>query len=202
MIAIKKEEPEWFYELKNAHKRWNYRDLPSPERRNLRKSLLEDQYYLCGYCCCEIDLEESHTEHLKPRSKHPKQALDYQNLIASCSGYKDNLNTCGKKKDDSDADIVLPTDLKCENQFEYSFDGRIIGKNQKAEETIKTLNLNSYALRQARKSVLEAAFYWEKDDAEVYYNIPQDGRLPAFCNIVRWMLHENGDCWTEFKNLI
>lgn len=76
-----------------------------------------------------------------------------------------------------------------------------MGNTEKAEQTIEILQLNSYELRNARKSVLEASFYYPKEDV-CFYEKPTRGKLPPFCNIVRNMIGQYGDQWEQMKNMI
>lgn len=47
----------------------DYRKLSGRKRKELRKELLEIYGYQCWYCKKAITLENSHYEHLTPRSK-------------------------------------------------------------------------------------------------------------------------------------
>ena len=163
--------------------------------RELRKHLVDEQAKLCGYCCAEITVDKSHIEHLKCKDIHKDLSLDYHNLIASCN----TDSTCGNAKKNDDSDIVFPTDDDCEQQFEFNyFDGRIIGLTDKAERTIKILNLNSYGLKEARKAILKQACYYPSDGVkslfvENAYN---------FCDIVRYAWRQNSIKWNDFSRLI
>ena len=47
------------------------------ETDNLRKSLLEEQGYICCYCMSRIDCKNSKIEHFKPQSLHRDKQIDY-----------------------------------------------------------------------------------------------------------------------------
>lgn len=49
---------------------------------------MEEQYNLCAYCEREIDENNTHIEHIKPKSGYLNRCFDYNNLIASCEGDK------------------------------------------------------------------------------------------------------------------
>ncbi len=57
-------------------------------KERIRKSLLEEQRYLCAYCMRPIsnDPLRTSTEHLYPLSKDKDLALDYRNMLAVCDG--------------------------------------------------------------------------------------------------------------------
>lgn len=102
MIYINKHnEPQWLREFKRKNPKADYDSADfAGYKTELKKELLREQKYLCAYCCCKIDMEKSHNEHIEPR--HPKngvsnRSLDYHNLVASCYGFQGE-KTCGSKK--------------------------------------------------------------------------------------------------------
>ncbi|MEN8215065.1 MAG: hypothetical protein ABFS56_01540 [Pseudomonadota bacterium] len=58
------------------------------ERQAIRDSCLEEQYYLCAYCCQRIDDKNSHNEHIQAQSVAPNQMLNFHNIVASCNQSK------------------------------------------------------------------------------------------------------------------
>lgn len=73
---------------------WKYLDDNRTEE--IDKSLLKERFlieqgYLCGYCGARINLENSHIEHIKPKSLYKENTYDYDNLILSCYGCSKNI---------------------------------------------------------------------------------------------------------------
>ncbi|XZF61302.1 MAG: retron system putative HNH endonuclease [Gloeotrichia echinulata DVL01] len=84
----KSEEPESFTAWKKlANDDWNpsWEDLRKPQKTYVHNSLLQEQGFICCYCGRHINHENSHIEHLQPRTTYPQLALDYTNLLASCN---------------------------------------------------------------------------------------------------------------------
>jgi len=60
-------------------------------------SLRAEQHHVCCYCEVEITENNSHIEHMAPRSVRPDRVYDYNNLAASCDGGL--AEHCGHFKD-------------------------------------------------------------------------------------------------------
>lgn len=166
----------------------------SPEfaqyRSKLKEELVKEQKYLCAYCCCRIDTSKSHNEHIEPR--HPKnkvsnRSLDYNNVIASCYGYKGE-KTCGSKKENEyDEDqFISPLDSSCEDIFRYYPNGEMEGNKY----TIDLLNLNSYKLKQAREAVYNTIMEMDKETIQLCYLNESDGKLEPFVNVIKWYIRQ------------
>ena len=162
MIYIRKNKvPDFFtiYKKKNPDAIYDsdsFREI-SPV---LHEELVKEQRGLCAYCCSKIHVENSHNEHIEPRhmkdGTYSRKSLDYDNIVASCN----KKNTCGnQKKDEYDAEkFISPLQEECEQVFSYDPDGYMRGDDY----TISLLNLNSYELRSARKSVYRMIMNGEK----------------------------------------
>lgn len=178
-------------EFKKKYPRADYNSKAFEKYRpKLKRELLKEQKYLCAYCCCRIDMEKSHNEHIEPR--HPKKgtssrSLDYSNLVASCYGFQGE-KTCGpKKQNDYDEEkFVSPLNVECEKQFKYYPNGRIEGDTY----TIELLNLNSYRLKKAREAVYETIMELDEAAIRLIYDENSD-KLEPFIDVVKWYL-ENG----------
>ena len=163
-------------------------------KSSLKKSLMEEQGYLCCYCGRRIDLSSSHIEHLKPRHSYPKLSLDYSNLLASCPGYSEEealehfqhgklpQEHCGHLKGSwyDEKLMVSPLEERCEISFRYTAFGEILAGSsleckEASLETIKRLGLNASSLQRARRTVLEEiiSFVDELSDEELL-NLAQD----------------------------
>lgn len=191
MIYIEKQkEPEWLCEFKRKNPDADYdSDNFTEHRQELKRELLREQKYLCAYCCCKIDMEKSHNEHIEPR--HPKngvsnKSLDYQNLVASCYGFQGE-KTCGSRKGNEydEKQFVSPLDIECEDRFRYYPNGTIEGDTY----TIELLNLNSYRLKKAREAVYETITELDEETIRLIYDESKE-KLEPFMNVVKWYLKQ------------
>lgn len=171
MKFIKKSgEPASFQQWKSqGNEDWEptWDDLRSPEKPQLHDSLLREQGYICCYCQRRIFLEDSHIEHLKPRTHYPELAIDYNNLLVSCQGEREEPPPlpihCGHyKKDWYDPKLLVsPLEENCERYFTYTELGEIRPTSdpklqEAAETTIEKLGLNIDKLRAMRRGAIEA----------------------------------------------
>ena len=80
----KGDEPESLANLKaltNEDWKPTYEDDCRGEvKTQLHNALLQEQGYICCYCGMAIAKEDSHIEHLKPRSIYPNLALEFTNI--------------------------------------------------------------------------------------------------------------------------
>lgn len=135
----------------------------------LRKSLLEEQGYICSYCMKRIPhshLEKDVTtdkmkiEHFIPQTNKNsiKQKLDitYTNMLACCmgnQGREEKYETCDTRKGESILNIT-PLDLSHIRIIKYAPDGSIHSTNQTFEiEINKILNLNEKNLKKQREAI-------------------------------------------------
>ena len=103
MRYVKKlEAPNFFYDDVKDFKSWDDYDFnkdTKQKRRNLRQYILEnEQNFLCIYCECRLDIDNSHIEHLKPKEKYESLTFYYNNLSVSCEGICLKGNSTDKKK--------------------------------------------------------------------------------------------------------
>ena len=154
LTEFKKEVLEWkrkddqFWEFSKLN--WKD-DFTNPHKAKLLDVLLKEQGYICCYCGRRISNDNSHIEHLKPKSKNrsPSYAhlvVTYSNLLASCNGYTEEQESeyqeklkqkrdtpplarefCGHKKDDwyDDNFTVSPLIENCAEYFTYTGAGEI-----------------------------------------------------------------------------
>lgn len=204
----KKESPEPFERWKNkmgdaAH----YGNIPAEIKCILRKSLLDEQNWLCCYCGLSLMVQNTHIEHFRPQSKFRDLQLDYRNLHASCNGrllhlteYEGVSDFCGHAKKDwfDEKLLISPLDPNCESLFEYGFDGSVRPNHSHigARETIWRLGLDSYLLRRQREEAINAVFELidifndeELQDMISFLETPDDSnRLPSFSYIMSGLL--------------
>jgi uncharacterized protein (TIGR02646 family) len=210
MLYIQKnEEPEkvatWKRKFKKRmHRHPNYEDIrQESEKQILQTGLIEEQKYLCCYCCNRISKENSHIEHFVPQHMDMSLSLEYRNLHASCDGEDGNRRHCGHKKDrDYDENkLISPLDPQCESRFRYTVAGKVIPafpEDEAAQYTIDTLALNEERLKSARcEAMWEAGVFTVQDDEErerlitLYSDIERSER-PPFCDAILYQLRK--DC--------
>jgi len=134
---------------------------------NLKTELLKEQNDLCCYCNTKIENDSKTTiEHLKPKEGIKNQHLifDYDNLLASCNGNRKEPKPrdlhCDAEKD-KDPILLTPLMPECETEIIYAENGGISGKTGRANETIKTLNLNCGKLIGERADKIFGKLYKE-----------------------------------------
>lgn len=186
MIQIhKKEPPELLVDFIRKNPSATYdSDSFKPLRIMLREHLLKEQKYLCAYCCCSINTDSSHNEHIEPQKQggiQSKRSLDYCNIVASCN----KKNTCGRHKGNiyDEKLFISPLSPECNDRFSYDPNGFICGD----QYTIDLLNLNDYQLRSARKAVFRTIMEMEQEDIELVFCSDPDVYC-SFYNIIQWYL--------------
>jgi uncharacterized protein (TIGR02646 family) len=116
-------------------------------------SLVDAQRGLCCYCTGKIDDRSAHVEHYLPQHGFEGRALDWDNLLAVCSGGR------GRHCDASKADSVLhqlnPSDHP-ERHLEFRSDGTLGGRSEQADSDIACLGLNDDAMIHRRQAVMDA----------------------------------------------
>ena len=161
-----------------------YERLRNPLKSQVRESLMQEQGHLCAYCMRRIpderitekdmDLSDVYIEHWQARSSERRQGenkgLDYNNMLAVCSGNEKAPETTGKRKrrfftcDKKRENAVLtinPLDVETIESIYYSSDGIIKSYDSDMDNDLNVrLNLNcnteAVTLPQNRKSVLDA----------------------------------------------
>lgn len=127
-------------------------DFQNPEKAITRQSLLDEQGWICCYCCKRISKETSHIEHFDPQSgSDPILTVTYSNMLASCGPLErepaDKTKSvkwpkhCGHQRgrehehEDEDGHEKIPEnaalpigphlDPDCESYFTYTSNGEI-----------------------------------------------------------------------------
>ena len=182
----------------NSHKRYN--QLDKDIRQIIRKHALEEQSYLCAYCCQKIeDVDACHNEHIEPQNLNPKRTFDFANIVASCN----TPNQCGKAYKSQSLPLT-PLMTECETELRFKISGRVEGLSDRATTTIQVLNLgdherNNRALIEKRKQLSNALLLTngvdpneglELEDEELLKLLivelahPQHGLLEPFAPVV------------------
>lgn len=153
---LKNREPQSFTTYRLTQDA-SYANIPSTVKDDLKKSLLEEQGYLCAYCMSRISLEKMKIEHFLPQSVYPSEALEYSNLLAVCRGYEGECSqnqTCDTKKSNQII-TINPLNLDHVNNTTYFRDGTI-NSNSYQNDLDKILNLNLFKLKNNRKNALSS----------------------------------------------
>lgn len=187
------------YEKSNGKKPTFKENFLGEAKHNFKQYLLEEQYYLCAYCCNRVEAYDSHIEHIAPKGQFSNDDLNYYNMVISCNGYHGERENCGHLKDKwhSDYYFISPLDSNCENYFKYYPDGRMITSrgDTRAKETIEKLNINSELLQKARRAAIRASGYYDSDFEEeqdiyisMFERVNEHGELMPFCNAVLYVM--------------
>lgn len=143
----------------------NWERLRGGDRREIWEKLNEMQFMLCAYCESTFTKEDSHIEHLYPRSKYVGLTFEWKNLFGSCN----NEFTCGIFKDSArnphavNHELLIKPDQDDPKRYlRYYNNGRIGARSgltdhnyYRAKETVKAFNLNNTALVSLRHRHLE-----------------------------------------------
>lgn len=160
MILIKKKKMPnsliGYRKTENA----SFNNLPTEIKDELRRSLLEEQGYICAYCMKKLENNSSKVkiEHYVARDE--SNELDYRNLLAVCKGNEGEpfeKQTCDTRKGNE----VLRIDPQKEGDIltiEYTSNGEIKSNNPDFQEDFDNiLNLNNtFGLVKSRREALNS----------------------------------------------
>ncbi|URQ87457.1 TIGR02646 family protein [Pseudoalteromonas sp. SCSIO 43088] len=161
MIKVNKTTkiPRAFVEYSQS-KDASFDNMTKQAKDALRKSLLEEQKFICAYCNCSLknDPLKTKIEHFKPQSTYPDLQLQYSNLFVCCLGIhkNDTEQTCDTRKGNSSLKYS-PIENKISQIIKYE---ETTGKIESTEEDFSdqlndVLNLNFKILVSNRKTVLD-----------------------------------------------
>ena len=219
MIHIQKNSPpSEFINFIRQTPQIHFDDIPSDIKEILRKSLLEEQGYLCAYCMSRIDNDHSTTKIEHYRARDNNNELDYSNLLAVCTGnsfgkidgsYKHQH--CDTRKGEKSLNID-PQNAEHIAMIDYKSDGTIFSRTnpQFNDDFNKILNLNddNGYLKFNRKTALRK--FQEKihndfkdKTAKVnylkkalnFYSSLHDGRRTEYCGIILHYIEKKLKTW-------
>ena len=197
MILIKKKsEPHSLTTYKKTINA-SFDNQPSKVKEDLRKSLLEEQGYICAYCMKRI--EESadiKIEHYEARNR--TNELSYKNLLAVCKGNEGSSKerqTCDTKKGNRVLHID-PQKIGDISTIFFTRNGEVKSTNllfQKDLDEVLNLNDKFGNLISARKSALKALQKkitpMNKNQIEKLYNkLKSAERKIEYVGILLWYL--------------
>ena len=144
------------------------------EKKEVKKSLMKEQGYICCYCERRLTGEDSHIEHFNPQSNDTDATLDYTNMLCSCQDQLEQGEPrhCGHSKADwfDENLLISPLDPDCERCFAYTADGKIQPAdkcdNAATTVTIEKLRLDIEKLNDSRKKAIEPFLDEDLDGAD------------------------------------
>jgi uncharacterized protein (TIGR02646 family) len=156
---IKASEPTELLAWKRKNPHGHYTDLTYVERQAIKQATLREQFGLCAYCCKKIDVQSSHNEHIEARHLAPNRQLDFRNIIASCN----TDGRCGKAHDSQPLPLT-PLMTECETELKFYLSGKVEGLTQRSAESITVLGLDSRAIREERKQMVDNLIFPDEAD--------------------------------------
>lgn len=156
-----------------------FESLRNPLKSNVTELLMKDQGHLCAYCMRRIpdsrpttnDVPKVSIEHLYPQNPKAHDGiegvLDFNNMLAVCSGNQGDRQSKGKSRLTCDAKRgnrplkISPLDSSTLETIYYTSTGRIASADEEINRDIdQILNLNCHVdavrLPESRKEVLDA----------------------------------------------
>ncbi len=156
-----------------------------PHWRDLQSHLNKEQGGVCCYCGARLffpDTQHYSVEHVHPRNKYPEFVGEYENLLLSCHSSdkeredikasrlrkkeKRKMYHCDEYKDNAELHYS-PLDADCRKHFSYKLNGNVDGDDEKAEEDIKTLNLQCKGLVDRRQKKIQALLFSSTSPTEM-----------------------------------
>ena len=214
MFKVEKSEPDFFTKAKQKVKKSNESsawidDSIKNIRVNLASEILKEQNSLCIYCEKLIKdyPNDCHIDHFKKRDFFSNFTLDYGNLVISCN----NENRCAKYKDKKISkvdykNLINPVIENPEEFLEYTFYGELEAKSdlnksnkEKAEFTIKILNLNDRSLVEERKNTIMQLCYIIVE-IDTLNQLDRYG-FKKFITLTKWILEHKKEC-NQIKGVI
>jgi uncharacterized protein (TIGR02646 family) len=119
---IKGYEPQDLSDWKRNNKAGRYQDISHIERQAIKNACLKEQFYLCAYCCKQIDPDNSNNEHVIAQQLAPCLTLEFSNIIASCTTPR-QCNDAHK----SQPLPLTPLMAECEKELCFKLSGKVEG---------------------------------------------------------------------------
>lgn len=171
-------------------KEWiEYRLTPGVDYKatpELRKSLLEEQGYICAYCMRRIPVtdtnskETSRIDHLLCRGKHDDKKLNYTNMAICCPGTINDKFHCDKSKKENDITFDLYSDHFPTTLSYQSKDARISSSDIEYDRQInELLNLNNTLLMANRHATIKGVICYLNNKG---WTVPNISRMIQFWN--------------------
>jgi uncharacterized protein (TIGR02646 family) len=182
--------------------------IGTPCHNEVGLSLRKEQCGLCCYCELKLQNDESHIDHMEPRSVNSARWYDYSNCVMSCNGGVSEH--CGRYKDNPRKNhghvwngllFSVPHDPGTATLLQYLTDGSVVSASPpdqlRAEYMIAYLGLNcprlSYRRRAHAREIIDTlgagkdpkVVSWVRD---YYLNPDSAGSLRQFYSLSRTLL--------------
>ena len=159
LITKEGHEPIELTAWKKANPQGRYQNLDDSEqgkstRQAIRQAAIQEQYGLCAYCCKQINESNSNNEHLASQRAAPNKTLDFANIVASCT----TPNRCNQKRGSQPLRLT-PLMTECESELRFYLSGKAIGTTDRATESIEILALDTQAIREERRGLIDSLIY-------------------------------------------
>lgn len=189
-------------------------------KREVKKQLVKEQGSLCAYCMCRIprnDLEENIApitiEHVIPRNpedgRDVKQGLDYNNLVAVCSGNRGKHGsrtemdlTCDAHRGNKEFRRVDPCNAETLKSIVYTLDGKIGARDPDVNyDLVHTLNLNSKKspLPAERKAALDSLI---NNIEAISVEMAESAELEWYCQSVLESFYNESEEKTPYSGIL
>ena len=170
--------------------RWEARS--GHDRRRLWASLADEQRGVCAYCCTRL-YDEKRIDHWAPRALRPDLVLDYDNLLACCSGARmPGLRHCDLRKDCTPITLSpLNASHLAQVRFERGGDLTFVGDDAAtlSADATSVLGLNEEVLTELRRATFDGIWKALKATKD-HRNVERLRREMA-----RWESREDADEW-------
>ncbi len=116
--------------------------LDAETRRELRLGLCENQREVCCYCNKRITPQDLIVEHWSPQSEDRLRRLDWNNLLAACSGVTGSDRHCDGSKANQPISLN-PKNRQHIESLRYTTGGKLkSSRGEHDQELNNVLNLN------------------------------------------------------------
>lgn len=171
-LIIKSAPPALLVTYAGAHNA-SFDDMDEPVKADLKRSLLNEQGWLCGYCQQIIkDPSRMKIEHHCEQSICKGRTLDYTNLMAVCEGTAGTgiLHCDSQKSKYNDRNglpiKVSPWEVAHMTAVSYSSNGLVKSSfTAHSDEMNNILHLNIGYLKESRRNIWNKLFTLSKDKA-------------------------------------
>lgn len=177
----------------------------------LKNRMFADQGGICCYCGCKLQYPNHPQyiiEHVFPKEKDRTLAGEYENLLLSCRPTAEEEKQrmavskkerkkffhCDKAKESSVL-MITPLQEVCQKYFLYDEFGGVVGRDENAQNDIKTLNLNCEWLNKRREAAIDGEIYDEDGNLlpdeelrkrlETIMELDNEGLHTEFCFVIQ-----------------
>ena len=164
---------------------WSGESPTADERLVIWEKRIAMQGERCAYCEAKIAVDDRHIEHFRQRSRYPQGTFQWSNLFGSCN----RQGTCGDHKDKCGAynhtHLIKPDEEDPDDFLVFDPSGGVSPKKglspphlQRAEETIRILNLKNGGLPRMRFNAAYGYLQTVEEWAELESQFPEEEWRP------------------------